>query len=316
MLKAVLFSVLALMVLIPVSAYAEKIVYTNAFPTWYSYDCTDSSPSVWTHEKPIPRDGNVWKWFSYYDPLRQDCFTTMQTFNLLDLTSYINHTSMNYHIDTKSVVITNQTANDVYQIDCSLYYFGNIDTTSDLAVSPTLITSAIDCTGTDGIVQEVTIPLQTVNGTIDAGILSGNYTQSFMIFPNFTTADRLSWDNYDYTYAVGKFANELEINGNGFNCITIEASNWCNFYNEPWEGVKKALGEDYIGDWFYVLVFMPFPFSVFLITRNGAYAGFLSLPIMLVINTIDDVIFEVSLSMIAIASAFGFYELFRKKLHE
>ena len=61
---------------------------------------------------------------------------------------------------------------------------------------------------------------------------------------------------------------------------------------------------------------MPLPMSVFLLTRNGTYAGFVCLPIILVIHTLDDVVFEISLTMIAVAVAFSLYEIIRKRISE
>jgi len=137
-----------------------------------------------------------------------------------------------------------------------------------------------------------------------------------MLFPELNATMRSFLDSSNNDYALGKLDNSLIIVGEGFNCITIEASNWCDMYNDPWGAIKKALGEDYIGDWFYVFVFFPLPFMVFLVSRNGTYAGFVCLPILLFINTIDDVVFDISLALLALAGAFGFYEMIRKRLVE
>jgi len=292
-------------------ANAEKIVYSNTYPTWYSYDCTDSAPSTWTQQQ--PPEGNAWKYFNFYNG---DCFGNMLTFNLDDLANIENVTAITYYVDSRALVPNNNTANDQYQVNCKLLYFADESLTSTISLSPDIINS-FDCTGTAGQVQEIIIPYSSAqNTTLTNAIQAGEFQQSFMIWGDFNSTVRTSLDSNDDLFGVGKFRNELSITGDGFNCVTIQSSNWCNFYNEPWEAVKKALGEDYIGQWFYVFIFFPFPISVFLITRNGAYAGFVCLPIILIINTIDQVVYEISLSMIFIASAFGFYEMIRKKIHE
>lgn len=294
-----------------VPVFADKIVYTNTFPTWFSYDCTDSAPSSWTYQDDPP--ANIWKYFNYYDG---NCYGNLLTFDFSDLANVENVTSITYYVDSRGLALDNFSANADYQLNCKLLYFANEDTTADISLSPTVINS-FDCTGTAGEVQEITIPYSAgQNTTLTTAIQAGQFLQSFMIWGDYNSTLRTALDNNGDTFATGKFKNEIEINGDGFNCITIEASNWCNFWNEPWNAVKKALGEDYIGDWFYVFVFLPFPFTVFLLTRNGAYAGFVCLPIIYVITTIDQVVFEIALSMIIIASAFGFYEMLRKKIHE
>jgi len=301
-----------------VPAFAETILYSNSYPTWYSYPCADTSPTTLTHIAPLDkRTANVWKFFSYYDESSQDCFVTVHTYDFQDLTSLTNTKSINYYTDTRSMNPIDLTVIDSNDINCELYYLGNPDTSADISTTPTLIASAFDCTGSSGQVIEAIIPFSASNNaTLQSAIQAGNYTQSFILFPELNATMRSFLDTNNNDYAIGKLDNSLEINGDGFNCITIEASNWCNMYNDPWGAVKKALGEDYIGDWFYVFVFFPIPFMVFLVSRNGTYAGFVCLPILLFINTIDKVVFDISLSFIALAGAFAFYDLIRKRLVE
>ena len=296
-----------------IPAFAEKIVYSTSIPVWYNYDCSSQLPGTWTQTDPA--SANVWKYFSFYDG---SCFATLHTFNFEDLVNLENTTSITYSLDTKSMVVNNQTLNDQYQVNCRLFYFGHVDAGSNLIVTPSIFTnSTFDCTGSEGEVQQLRISFSpSQNSTLTSAIQAGEFSQSFMLFPNFTSSLRTDWDSNGTLYAVGKYSNQISIIGDGFNCVTIEASNMCNIINEPWEAIKKALGEDYIGEWFYVMVFFPLPFAVFLITRNGAYAGFVCLPILLTINTVLQEVKEMSWSLILIASAFGFYEIVRKKIHE
>jgi len=298
-------------------AFAETINYSNSYPVWYEYPCADLSPTTLTLHTPPDRLANVWKYFSFYDESSQLCYATVHTYNFQDLPNLTNVTSINYYVDTKATYPHALDSIDTNAINCELYYFGNIDTGADYSGAPTLIASSFDCTQTEGLVIESIIPFSVANNsTLTGQIQGGTYEQSFMLFPLLNSTMRTFLDTNDLDYSVAKFDNSLKIVGSGFNCVTIEASNWCDFFNSPWDGIKKALGEDYIGDWFYVLVFFPIPMMVFLTSRNGTYAGFVSLPIILFINTIDQVVFEISLSMIALAGAFAMYDLLRKRLVE
>ena len=294
-------------------AYAENIVYTNSYPTWYEYDCTDSNPSTWTQSEP---NAHRQKYFSFTDG--SECHVMLLTYNLVDIKNIENITSVSVLIDSKSMLLEDDDLSDQYTVNCELLFFGDPTITNGIISQTPTIYNSFSCTGTNSTtIQEITIPYSAGQiTTFETDIQAGNFTYSLMVFPDFDATMRTGLVTNGYTYAIGKFANELDVTGDGFNCAVISASNWCNFYDAPWEGVKKALGEDYIGDWFYVLVFMPLPMSVFLLTRNGTYAGFISLPIILVIHTIDQVIFEVSLTMIALAFGFTLYEIIRKKLVE
>ncbi len=299
-------------------SYAETIHYSNSYPVWYSYSCSDTSPTSLTFlSPPDKRTANVWKYFSFYDESEQKCYASVHTFDFQDLVNLENTTSITSYVDTRSLNPSDLSVVDTNAINCELYYLGNIDTSSDYSGSPTLIASAWDCTETSGQVIEAIIPFSpSNNATLTSAIQAGNFTQSFIIFPELNATMRSFLDSNNNDYAIAGLRNNLELMGDGFDCIIIEASNWCNMYNDPWGAVKKALGEDYIGDWFYVFVFFPLPIMVFLVSRNGAYAGFVCLPILLFINTIDQVVFEISLSLMTLAAMFGFYELLRKRLIE
>lgn len=318
MIKSIILGLIALIVIIPVTAYAETIHYSNSYPVWYSYPCADLTPTNLTHTNPADRrTANVWKYFNYYDESIQTCYVTLHTFDFQDLNLLYNTTSITYYTDTRSMTPNDLSIIDFNAINCELYYFENVDTTADISKTPTLIGSSFDCTENNGQVIEATIPFSVANNsTLQSHIQAGNYTQSFVLFPTLNATMRAFLDSTNNDYAIGKLDNSLILNGEGFNCVTIEASNWCDMFNDPWGAIKKALGEDYIGDWFYVIVFFPLPFMVFLVSRNGTYAGFVCLPIILFINTIDQVVFEISLSLIALAGAFGFYEMLRKRLIE
>lgn len=293
------------------NVFAENIIYRNASPIWYNYDCTDSSPSTWTQAS--PRVSN-WQYFGYYDG---NCYATLHTFDFTDMVNLENTTSILYKVDTKSMLLTDLTISNQYVVDCNLFYFGSPTITGGVISGSPTDYGNFDCTGKSANIQEITVNFTTPQiTTFEGNIQGGTYSLSWMVFPNYNASMRSDLNSNGYTYAIGKYANEFDITGDGFDCTVIEASGWCNFYEQPWDAVKKALGEPYIGEWFYMLIFLPLPMSVFLLSRNGTYAGFVCLPIILAVNIIDDVVIQTSISMVLIALAFGVYETFRKKIFE
>jgi len=215
------------------------------------------------------------------------------------------------------MLLSDDTLSNNYIVPCDLFVFGSPTVTNGIISQTPTDYNDFSCTGnsTDAT-QFITIPYTAGQITTLENHIGANDTYSIMVFPNFNATMRSDLDAGGHRYAVGNFKNDLNILGDGFYCMFIQASGMCNFYYEPWEAVKDVMGEDYIGDWFYVMIFFPLPMAVMLTTRNGAYAGFTGLGIMLVIQTIDQTIFEIALSMILISAGFGFYEVIRKRIHE
>lgn len=302
------------LLLIPFSmAYAENIVYTNAVPKWYEYDCTDSLPDVWNEGDP---DANKWKYFSYV--YENNCFATLLSFDLVDIANIENTTSISYSLDSNGVLITDRTLSDNYEVSCDLLYFDHETPDELLSITPEVFES-FSCSGDPplGEVQQISMNFTgTQFNQIQTEIQDGNFTLSFMIFPHFNSTMLSNLDANNYEYGVEKHKNDLSITGDGFVCYVIQASNFCNFLHQPWDAVGKALGSDIIGDWFLVIIFFPIPMCVFLMTRTGLYAGFVGLGVMLVIETLHHAIFEVALSMVLICAGFGFYDIIRKKIFE
>ena len=295
-------------------AFAENIVYTNALPQWYEYDCTSGSPSTWTQADP---NANRWKYFSYV--YENNCYANMFTFNFDGIADIYNATEIIYYMDTNGVLISNRTLSNNYQVSCDLLFFGDISDESDPLVQTPVNMTQFSCTGSPPLaqVQETTYNFTQAHiNLISNNIQATNYTLSFMVFPHFNSTMLTNLDNNDYEYGIEKHQNDFSITGGGFLCAVIQESNFCNLFNEPWQAIGKALGSDIIGDWFYVIVFFPIPMCVFLATRTGLYAGFVGLGIMLVIETIDQTVFEIALSMIAICAGFGFYDIIRKRLFD
>ena len=311
--KIILFSLL----LIPFSvAYAENIVYTNALPQWYEYTCTSGSPTTWIEADPNA-NANHWKYFSYF--YENNCYANMFTFDFSKIHAIENATNITYLMDTNGVTITNRTTSNQYQVTCDLLFFGDISGESSAIIQTPINMTSFSCSGNPPLAQVQEISYNFTQAHIDLitdNIQAQNYTLSFMVFPHFNNTMRSSLDTNNYEYGIEKHKNDFSITGDGFLCAVIRESNFCNLFNEPWQAVGKALGSDIIGDWFYVIVFFPIPMCVFLATRTGLYAGFVGLGIMLVIETIDQTVFEISLSMIAICAGFGFYDIIRKRLFD
>lgn len=225
-------------------------------------------------------------------------------------------TSVNFNVDAQSQVLSDSTQSASYQPVCDLLYFGDPTVSGGvISLTPSVFQSDFNCvSGTQ--TTSLTIPLNSSEITIVSSHITGqNNTIAFMVFPNFNATLRGDMDSNNWEYGVANFLNQFNLEADGgFYCMFVKASGMCNIFYEPWEAVKDVLGEDYVGDWFYVMIFLPLPMSIFLTTRSGLYAGFSSLSMMLVIQTIDTTIFEVSLSMILIAAGFGFYEVLRKRL--
>lgn len=307
--------ILLALFLIPSSfAFAENIIYSNALPQWYEYDCTSGSPNTWTEADP---NANRWKYYNYF--FNSDCFVNMQTFDLTKISEIYNATEIINYIDTNGVLISDRDLSNNYAVSCDLLFFGDISQDSNPIIKTPVNMTTFSCSGNPphAIVQEISYNFTQAHiDLITDNITDGNYTLSFMIFPHFNSTMRTDLDNNNYEYGTEKHQEDLSITGGGFSCIVIQESNFCNLFNDPWQAIGKALGSDIIGDWFYVIVFFPIPMCVFLATRTGLYAGFVGLGIMLVIETIDQTVFEIALSMIAICAGFGFYDIIRKRLFD
>lgn len=300
---------------IPISfAFGAEVTYSFNVPIWYSYDCTDATPNTWTKANP---DISKFKYFDYY--FDGTCYATMLNYDLSDLTSIENTTAVNVTEHTRGVLITDPDLSQSYNdpIPCSLFYFDNPGFNEDVISKEPTVIGSFSCTDGGILVQEIQIPFSAGQiTTFQNNLQGGNETIALMVFPTYNATMRSSLDSNNYEYGIERHESDLTIEGDGFSCVIIQASGYCNILNDWWGAVSLALGKDWIGDWFYVIVFFPFPMATFLITRNGTYAGFIGLGIMLTIQTIDRTIFEIALSMILISAGFGFYEIVRKKLVE
>ena len=269
-------------------AAAVSVDVTTSISTWYGHDCgiladfvSPGYPqglSPYSHT--ASRSGN-------------DCIASLHSIPLHNLDDSVNMTAAAIHLEVASDAV----------LQCTLLGFG------DTGHAPVLPAPATLATFSCGGVSEIDAYEVSISSRIPAllaGIDGGDKLRSYMLVPALPA---------DGSQRLYRMALHLEAAA-GLNCMHIPATQYCGFFDTPWEAVKKVLGEDYIGDWFYVLVFLPIPTTVYLSTRNGAYAGFVGMGIMLTIQLIDRVIFEVSLSMMLIASGFLFYEVLRKRIFD
>ena len=258
--------------------------------SWYATsNCSGEPQLVATHYN---QEWNRWQHIGWYDS--SNCAYAIHYFDFSWISSRTNIESATYQLETRS-------NKDVTLNTCAVY---SADVAGS-AVSRTLEERLLSCefspSGTSTVNATISNPTSKLN----------SQGQLLLMFDGAEdSADRAG--GLAFTNAKSR----LMISGTGFDCFTIPSSDFCNFLEQPWGAIQIVMGKEIIGDWFYVLVFFPLPISIFLLTRNGAFAGFVCLPLILVINTIDTVVFEVSLTLIAIASGFGFYELIRKRIFD
>jgi hypothetical protein len=303
---------LLILFLIPTSlAYGSEITYSSPIPDFYSYDCNDPSPHTFTKSDP---GVSKFKYFSYFN--QNHCFSTLISYDVTGLGAISNATSVNIIINSKGSLITDTTKSNSYNVPCKLYYFNNPDLTSGAIIQVPQNYGSFSCTGNStNPTKSNTVSLSPTQITaFQNSIKAGNYTFSVMVFPTLNATMQTNLNTNHYEYGIQKFQNSLYVNGDGFNCAIIAGSGMCNFLDKPWTAIAIAYGQEWIGPWFFVLVFFPFPMATYLITRNGTYAGFVGLGIMLAIQSISPTIFEIALTMILISASFGFYEVIKRRL--
>lgn len=225
-----------------------------------------------------------------------------------------NATSILERLDTKVRHVTDPTLSTSYNMTCNLFYFKNLESLPDsIAETPVKIGSYQCGVANNSTQQSNTLSFPSNNVTnVQTRVTNGTETIYIMTIPNYTAGfvAGLGGDSF----GIERFLDRMTITGDGFDCTVIYESNMCGWLDNPWPAVRKMLGQDYIGDWFYVIIWFPFPMVVYLSTRNGVYAGFLGLGIMLVINQINTIVYQIALSMVAICAGFVFYEAVRKRL--
>jgi hypothetical protein len=296
------------MVFVPV--YAETVSFTNGNPTWYAYDCSDA-PSTFTLSG--PSEGSKFQYYSFIQA--GVCYSNIIGYNMVPLADMVNATEILFRADTKGRHVTNPSLSTNYNVTCNLFYFEDLETLSNsISETPTKVDDFNCAVASDTSVQTNTINFtSTIVNHIQSRITNNNtQTIYFMVIPNYTAGFVSGLSSA--SFGIEKYIDRLTITGDNFDCTIIFESNMCGWLEDPWAAVRKMLGEDYIGEWFYVLIWFPFPMVAFLATRNGTYAGFLGLGIMLVIQTISKTVFEIALTMVIISAGFTFYEAFRKRL--
>lgn len=300
-------------VIVPVSvAYGAEITYRIPTPIWYSYDCSNPSPTVFTKDDP---GVSKFKYFSYFD--NGKCYVILDNYDVSGLDTLTNATLLNYTSDSRANIPSNPSISYQYSTTCKLLHFNSPDLTAGAIIqTPDVYEPSFSCTGVLG--NETKHNMVSLDSSIVSqfqnGVTGGNTTFSLMLFPELNNTMQSNLISNGYQYGLEDFGRSIYVNGDGFNCALIAGSGMCDFQEKPWKAIAIAFGADYIGEWFYVIAFFPFPMATYLITRNGTYAGFVGLSFMLFVEAINPMIFEIALTMILISASFGFYEVLKRRL--
>lgn len=99
-------------------------------------------------------------------------------------------------------------------------------------------------------------------------------------------------------------------------CYVKMDGDYCGLFSNPFDAISNAFLKEYIGDWYLILLFVPFPICVVIITKNFTYGGFIGLIMVGMLHTIDDVAFEIALTMVAISTGLVFIETIYKRVFD
>ena len=91
---------------------------------------------------------------------------------------------------------------------------------------------------------------------------------------------------------------------------------YCNLFSDPFDAISNAFLKEYIGDWYLVLLFVPFPIAIIIMTHNFTYGGYIGLIMTGSILSINQVAFEIALTLIAISTGLVFIETIYKKVFD
>ena len=102
----------------------------------------------------------------------------------------------------------------------------------------------------------------------------------------------------------------------GPKCYESMDGNYCNLLNQPFEAISNAFMKEWIGDWYLVLMFIPFPISIIIITKNFTYGGFIGFIMTGGLITINQTAFEIALTLVAISTGLVFVETIYKRVFD
>lgn len=293
------------------SAYAENVTLYHNVPIWYSYDCSLTHPTSWNQI--TPEGFSKFRYFSLISD--SDCYATLNIYDFEEIEDIKNVTGIYLNFDTKAQYHNDLDSSRNFTIGCDVFYFSDPDLSSIiLSFNPAKVGNFTCAGGNDNLIETL-VPLNSTYITDFRNRIAANdFSFGYMLFPQYNATTLSLMDSESGQLTIGHYKHSFTVDGVGIYCFFIRSTDMCGFFDNPWNAIKKMMGEDWIGDWFYVFVFLPLPMIVFLTTRNGTYAGFIGLGIMLVIETIDRTVFEIALSMILICAAFAFYDVFRNKI--
>lgn len=91
---------------------------------------------------------------------------------------------------------------------------------------------------------------------------------------------------------------------------------FCNLLSDPFDALGHAFLKDWIGEWYLVLIFVPFPISIIIVTRNFTYGGFIGFIMTGALESITSVAFEIALALVAISAGLVFIETIYKRIFQ
>jgi len=106
------------------------------------------------------------------------------------------------------------------------------------------------------------------------------------------------------------------VNNQTVPCFATTNSSMCGFIDNPWNAIKHVFFVDYLGDWFVAIMFFPIIIVMYLLTKNGTYAGLIGLFIVAGTNQAQTLAVEVGITLVAISTGFLFYEVIRKRVDD
>ena len=103
---------------------------------------------------------------------------------------------------------------------------------------------------------------------------------------------------------------------NSDKCYERLDGQFCGLFDNPFEAISNAFLKEWIGDWYLVLIFVPFPISAIIITKNFTYGGFLGIIMTGTLETIYPTAFEIALTLISISVGLVFVETIYKRIFD
>lgn len=99
-----------------------------------------------------------------------------------------------------------------------------------------------------------------------------------------------------------------------YKCYETFQSGFCGLFEDPLDAISNAFLKEYLGEWYIVLIFTPFPISAIILTKNFTYGGFVGLIMTGTLNTMDPMAFDIAMYMVAVSTGMVFIDMIYKRL--